>query len=106
MYSAHLIVSLHRQSENDEKGDGLHPPAGAHPPGLHQSPLPHAVGGSRQPLCRVTRLGVSSPVIQNLTQNLVHKGFGKAPFYLNYEYIRRGPYAYSGFDSPISIFNF
>ena len=55
---------------------------------------------------RVTRLGVSYPVIQNLTQNLVHKGFGKAPFYLNYEYIRRGPYAYSGFDSPISIFNF
>jgi hypothetical protein len=49
---------------------------------------------------------VGSPVIQNLTQNLVHKGFGKAPFYLNYEYIRRGPYAYSGFDSPISIFNF
>ena len=49
---------------------------------------------------------VGSPVIQNLTQNLVHKGFGKAPFYLNYDHIRRGPYAYSGFDSPISIFNF
>lgn len=39
-------------------------------------------------------------------QNLVHKGFGHAPFYLNYRYMKKGPYSYSGFDNPISIFNF
>ena len=55
---------------------------------------------------QVTRFGVSFPVIQNLTQNLVHKGFGHAPFYLNYRYMKKGPYSYSGFDNSISIFNF
>ena len=56
---------------------------------------------------QVIRFGVSHPVVQNLTQNLVHKfKIGYAPFFLNYDYMYKGVYSYSGFDNPISLFNF
>ena len=56
---------------------------------------------------QVIRFGVSHPVVQNLTQNLVHKfKNGYAPFFLNYDYMYKGVYSYSGFDNPISLFNF
>jgi hypothetical protein len=55
---------------------------------------------------RVLRYGLSYPVVQNLTQNLVHRGFGKAPFYLNYDDMKRGLYSYYGYDNPISMLNF
>ena len=55
---------------------------------------------------QVTRFGINGSVIQNLTQNLIHKGFGKAPFYLNYDNLHYFLYSYSGYDNPISLFNF
>lgn len=55
----------------------------------------------------VIRFGVSHPIVQNMTQNFVHKyKLGYAPFYLNYDYMYKGVYSYSGFDNPISLFNF
>ena len=56
---------------------------------------------------QTTRLGLSLPVIQNMTQNLVHTSpFGPQSYYLNYERMHKGLYSYYGYNSPVSLWNF
>lgn len=54
---------------------------------------------------QVTRIGFSHPMVQNLTQNLIHKytWLGNAPYFLNYKDFRTGGYFYSGYNNPISL---
>jgi len=51
----------------------------------------------------ITRLGYSHSQVQNLTQNLVHKYFGKANFYINYDYFRQGMYVQKSSPNPFSL---
>lgn len=54
---------------------------------------------------QVTRIGFSHPMVQNLTQNLIHKytWLGNAPYFLNYDDFRTGGYFYSGYNNPLSL---
>jgi RHS repeat-associated protein len=52
---------------------------------------------------QVTRIGFSHEMVQNLTQNLVHKTIGRAPYFLNYDHLISGGYFYSGYYNPFSL---
>jgi hypothetical protein len=52
---------------------------------------------------QVTRIGFSHKMIQNLTQNLIHKTIGKAPYFLNYDELKTSGYFYSGYHNPFSL---
>lgn len=49
------------------------------------------------------RLGYSHPIIQNLTQNAVHKYVISTPYFLGYEKFKSGLYSYFGRNNPLSI---
>ena len=49
------------------------------------------------------RIGYSNPIIQNLTQNAVHKYFTPTPYFLNYDNFKSGIYGYYGRTNPLSI---
>ena len=49
------------------------------------------------------RIGYSHPMVQNLTQNLVHKHITPTPYFLDYERFSEGFYSYYGKYNPISI---
>ncbi len=53
----------------------------------------------------VTRLGYSHPSAQDLTQNNVHRlvPFGRQNYYVDYSEFTSGPYTYSGFYNPYSL---
>ena len=55
---------------------------------------------------QIYRYGYSGKHIQNMTQNLVHKGFGHENFYLNYDYLYTGPFSYSGEINPFSLWGY
>lgn len=55
---------------------------------------------------QIYRYGYSGKHIQNMTQNLVHKGFGHENFYLNYDYLYTGPFSYSGAINPFSLWGY
>jgi len=53
---------------------------------------------------QTTRIGFSHPMVQNLTQNLIHKTkLGSQNYYLNYDDFRSGGYFYSGYYNPHSL---
>lgn len=52
---------------------------------------------------QITRIGFSHKIIHNLTQNWVHKGFGKQNYYMSYDEFRSGGYFYSGYYNPHSL---
>ncbi|MBR6262784.1 MAG: hypothetical protein IKR05_06155, partial [Prevotella sp.] len=49
------------------------------------------------------RFGYSHPIVQNLTQNAVHKYLVPTPYYLNYSRFHTGPYSYYGSKKPLSL---
>lgn len=49
------------------------------------------------------RIGYSNPIIQNLTQNAVHKFLTPTPYFLDYDKIREGAYVSFGRYNPLSI---
>ena len=49
------------------------------------------------------RLGYSHPMIQNLTQNFVHKYISPTPFFLDYSRFLNDFYSYYGTNNPLSI---
>ncbi len=52
---------------------------------------------------QIQRIGFSHKVVQNITQNGVHKGFAHTPYFLGYNYFNKGIFYQSGYNSPISI---
>jgi RHS repeat-associated protein len=52
---------------------------------------------------QITRIGFSHKVIHNLTQNWVHKGFGKQNYYMSYDEFKTGGFFYSGYHNPFSL---
>lgn len=52
---------------------------------------------------QVFRFGYSHPMVQNLTQNFVHKYITPTPYFLNYNNFKEGCYSYFGTLNPISI---
>jgi len=52
---------------------------------------------------QLTRIGFSHPMVQNLTQNLIHKFLTPTPYFLNYNEFRSGGYFYSGYYNPHSL---
>lgn len=52
---------------------------------------------------QITRIGFSHPMVQNLTQNAVHKYFTPTPYFLNYDNFKTGGYVYSGSYNPFSL---
>ncbi|MDL2223680.1 hypothetical protein LJB98_06280, partial [Bacteroidales bacterium OttesenSCG-928-M11] len=55
---------------------------------------------------QITRMGLSHQTIHNLTQNLVHKGFGNQNYYMSYDEFRGGGYFYTGYRSPFSLWDY
>jgi RHS repeat-associated protein len=53
---------------------------------------------------QITRLGFSSEIVHNLTQNMVHK-FMDTPYYMMYDEFRRGGYFYTGYRNPLSLWD-
>ena len=49
------------------------------------------------------RFGYSHPMVQNLTQNAVHKYLIKTPYFLDYSRFQYGLYTYYGNKNPLSI---
>ena len=49
------------------------------------------------------RFGYSHPMVQNLTQNAVHKYLVPTPYYLDYQRFDTGFYSYYGNKNPVSI---
>lgn len=52
---------------------------------------------------QISRIGFSHPIIHNLTQNWVHKGFGHQNYYMNYDEFKTGLYLSSGYYNPFSL---
>jgi len=52
---------------------------------------------------QTTRVGFSHPMVQNLTQNFIHKFVTPTPYFLNYDNFRQGGYFYSGYYNPHSL---
>jgi RHS repeat-associated protein len=52
---------------------------------------------------QITRIGFSHPMVQNLTQNLIHKYVTPTPYFLNYDEFKSGGYFYSGYNNPFSL---
>lgn len=54
----------------------------------------------------ISRVGYSHPIIQDATQNFVHKycGFGRMNFYLDYDYFYYGPCLDGGYYNPFSLY--
>ena len=50
------------------------------------------------------RIGFSSEIVHNLTQNMVHK-FMNTPYYMSYDEFRRGGYFYTGYRNPLSLWD-
>ena len=53
----------------------------------------------------VHRFGYSHPLVQDRTQNVVHKWFppGRTNFFNKYDFFRRGGYNYIGYNNPYSL---
>jgi RHS repeat-associated protein len=57
----------------------------------------------------IARLGISNPMVQDRTQNWVHKNgffympFGHANFFSNYSNFKKGGFSYSGYNNPFSL---
>ena len=51
-----------------------------------------------------SRIGISAPVIQSLTQNLVHK-FMSTPYFIHYNNIKRGAFSYYGYYNRLTLWN-
>ena len=43
--------------------------------------------------------------IHNLTQNWIHKGFGKQNYYMSYDDFNKGWFSYTGYNNPLSLWN-
>jgi hypothetical protein len=54
---------------------------------------------------QITRIGTSRQWIHNITQNWVHKGFGKQNYYMSYDFFRKGTYFYTGYNNPLSLWD-
>jgi len=52
---------------------------------------------------QISRIGFSHSMVQNLTQNAVHKYLTPTPYFLNYDYFNSGLYFYSGYYNPFSL---
>ena len=52
---------------------------------------------------QILRLGYSDSIVQNLTQNAVHKYLVKTPYFLDYSRFHSGVYSYYGFNNPLSM---
>lgn len=52
---------------------------------------------------QVYRFGYSCAEVQDCTQNFVHKHIAPTPLFTDYNYLRKGAYVYSGYDSPYSL---
>jgi hypothetical protein len=52
---------------------------------------------------QVTRIGYSHPMVQNFTQNVIHKYVTPTPYFLDYNKFRSGGYFYSGYYNPFSL---
>ena len=57
----------------------------------------------------VTRIGINAPIVQDIFQNGIHKngifGQGYQNYYLNYKF-QTGPYFYTGYNNPFSIYTY
>lgn len=52
----------------------------------------------------IYRFGYSHPLVQDLTQNVVHKyGPGRTNFFNKYDYFNKGTYSYYGYNNPYSL---
>lgn len=53
----------------------------------------------------VHRFGYSHPLVQDRTQNVIHKWFppGQTNFFNKYDFFQRGGYNYIGYNNPYSL---
>lgn len=53
----------------------------------------------------ISRVGYSHPSAQDLTQNTVHRlvPFGRQNYYVDYSEFKSGPFVYSGYNNPYSL---
>jgi hypothetical protein len=54
---------------------------------------------------QITRIGISRQWVHNMTQNLVHKGFGDQNYYMFYDEFRRSTHFYTGYRNSLSIWD-
>ncbi|GAB6010243.1 polymorphic toxin type 23 domain-containing protein [Dysgonomonas reticulitermitis] len=59
--------------------------------------------GYRNKNGHTTRVGFSHPMVQNMTQNLIHKYVTPTPYFLNYDNFSSGDYFYTGYHNPHSL---
>ena len=59
----------------------------------------------------ISKIGYSAPIVQDRTQNWVHRNgfflpFGYQNFYVNYDYFKSGIYLYGGAYQPFSLWGY
>jgi len=54
---------------------------------------------------QIIRIGTSQKWVHNITQNWVHHGFGKQNYYMSYDEFKSGPYFYTGYRNPFSLWD-